>query len=131
MSTGESRTFTRSEEELSLEGRRVRTVRRVRLRKRIEEDFVDVRVPVRREVLEVIEEDLAGGDSVEGGEPLSEERFEIVLHEEVPVVETRVVPTERVLVTRYLVEEGQVIEETLRREVIDLDEENVSPTREP
>jgi uncharacterized protein (TIGR02271 family) len=122
MTVGESRTFTRSEEELSLEGRRVRTTGRIRLRKRIVEDWVEVRVPVRREVLEVVEEDVATSRSDEGVEPLSEQVLEIVLHEEQPVVETRIVPTERVTVTRYLVEEGQVVEDSLRKEVIDIEE---------
>jgi uncharacterized protein (TIGR02271 family) len=115
MTVGESRTFTRSEEELSLEGRRVRTTGRIRLRKRIVEDWVEVRVPVRREVLEVVEEDVVTDRADEGGEPLSEQRLEIVLYQEEPVVDTRIVPTERVTVTRYLVEEEQVVDDTLAR----------------
>ncbi len=122
MAVGENRTFTRSEEELSLE-RRVRTVRRVRVRKRIVEEWVEVRVPVRREELEIVEEEVAAGDALDAGaEPLSEQTLEVVLHHEEPVVTTRAVPSERVTVTRYVVEEVQEVADTLRKEVIDLEE---------
>ena len=125
MPVGESRTFTRSEEELTLEDRRVRTVKRVRLRRRIVEDVVEVRVPVRREELEVVEEDVPVGADGEPGadaEPLSERVLEIVLREEEPVVSTRLVARERVTVTRYVVEGTQTVSEDLRKEVIDLEE---------
>jgi len=124
MPVGESTTFTRSEEELSLEGRRVRTVRRVRLRKRIVEETVEVRVPVRREELEIVEEDVAvDGAGLElDAEPLSERVVEIVLRAEEPVVSTRVVARERVTVTRHVVEDAQVVTETLRKEVVELED---------
>ena len=122
MPVGESQTFTRSEEELSLEGRRVRTVKRVRVRKRIVEDWVEVRVPVRREELEIVEEEVPAGQAGGDGEPLSEQTLEIVLHEEEPVITTRTVARERVTVTRHLVEDVQEVHDTLRKEVIDLEE---------
>lgn len=125
MPVGESRTFTRSEEELTLEDRRVRTVKRVRVRRRIVEDFVEVRVPVRREELEVVEEDVPVGTEGEAGadlEPLSERVIEVVLREEEPVVTTRVVARERVTVTRHVVEDAQTVTEALRREVIEMEE---------
>lgn len=121
MAVGESRTFTRSEEELSLESRRIRTVKRVRVRKRIVEDWVEVRVPVRREELELVEEEVAT-DAAPDAEPLSERVLEVVLHEEEPVVTTRVVARERVTVTRHLVQERQEVSESLRKEVIDVEE---------
>lgn len=120
MPVDESVTFTRSEEELSLEGRRVRTVRRMRLRKRIVEDWVEVRVPVRREELEIVEEEVAEGGIED--EPLSEQTLEIVLLAEEPVVTTRVVPRERVTVTRHVVGGVQEVSETLRQEVIEMEE---------
>lgn len=123
MAVGESRTFTRSEEELSLEDRRVRTVKRVRVRKRIVEDWVEVRVPVRREELEVVEEDVAEADAgTPDAEPLSEQTLELVLHTEEPVVTTRTVATERVTVTRQIVQDRQEVSERLRKEVIELEE---------
>ena len=123
MAVGESRTFTRSEEELSLEGRRVRTVKRVRVRKRVVDDFVEVRVPVRREELEIVEEELAEGSELDGdAEPLSERVLEMVLYEEEPVVTTRVVARERVTVTRVVVEDAQTVTEAMRREVVELEE---------
>lgn len=125
MAVGESRTFTRSEEELSLEGRRVRTVKRVRIRKRIVEDWIEVRVPVRREELEVIEEEVPAdaADSADSElDPLSEQTLELVLLEEEPVVTTRVVARERVTVTRHIVEDVQEVSDTLRKEVIEMEE---------
>lgn len=120
MPVDESVTFTRSEEELSLEGRRVRTVKRMRLRKRIVEDWVEVRVPVRREELEVIEEEVLEGAIEEA--PLSEQTLEIVLLEEEPVVTTRVVARERVTLTRFVVAGEQAVSERLRQEVIEVEE---------
>jgi len=125
MPVGESRTFTRSEEELRLEDRRVRTVKRVRVRRRIVEDVVEVRVPVRREEIEVIEEDVPAAEADAPGqdsEPLSERVIEIVLRGEEPVVSTRVVARERVLVTREVVQEAQTVTEALRKEVIEVEE---------
>ena len=123
MAVGESRTFTRSEEELSLEGRRVRTVKRVRVRRRVVEDFVDVRVPVRREELEVVEEEIAAGSEHDGdAEPLSERVLEVLLREEEPVITTRVFARERVTVTRVVVEDAQTVTESLRREIVDVEE---------
>lgn len=122
MAVGESRTFTRSEEELSYE-RRVRTVRRVRVRKRIVEEWVEVRVPVRREELEIVEEDVPVGEGPGGDEALlSEQTLEVVLHREEPVVTTRPVAHERVTITRHVVAGTQEMADTLRQEVIDLEE---------
>lgn len=122
MPVGESRTFTRSEEELSLEGRRVRTVKRVRVRRRVVEDFVEVRVPVRREELEVVEEEVPAGSAPDDAEPLSERVLEVLLREEEPVITTRVVARERVTITRVVVEDAQAVTESLRKEVVELED---------
>lgn len=122
MPVGESRTFIRSEEELSLEGRRVRTVKRVRVRRRVVEDFVEVRVPVRREELEVVEEEVPAGSAPDDAEPLSERVLEVLLREEEPVITTRVVARERVTVTRVVVDDAVAVTESLRKEVVELEE---------
>ncbi len=119
-----------SEEELHV-GRRVRDFERVRLRKVIVEEEVTVRVRLRREQLEVVREPIAdrGPDderladdgtvaarSTQVGDDAYELPDDIVLHAEEPVVTTRVVPHERVRVTRRVVTDRATIEETLRRE---------------
>jgi uncharacterized protein (TIGR02271 family) len=112
--------MTRSEEEL-----RIRTVRRVRGRVRVCKyvvtEEVQYTIPLRREEIRIEnmpigDEDIAPGA---GGSAALSGEHEIVLHEEVPVVDKRVVPRERVRVSKEAqIEEAQVTEE-LRRERIE------------
>jgi uncharacterized protein (TIGR02271 family) len=112
--------MTRSEEEL-----RVRTVwrprERVRLRKVVVTEHVTI--PVRHEELRVEREPLDGDGtaaaSADRPEPPAD--HEIVLREERPVVEMRVVARERVRVQVETVSDSQEIREELRRERIGLD----------
>jgi stress response protein YsnF len=92
--------MTRSEEELEARtGRRQRG--RVRLRKYVVTEQVQRTIPARREEI-CIEEappsTQAGGPATEEAEPPDIE--EIVLYKEVPVIENRVVPAERVRASR-------------------------------
>ena len=114
--------ITRSEEELHLAGTQVRAIGRVRLVKRIVTEYVDVRVALRREELHVFEEPLTGEAAVPGGLELGDDTLELILHAEEPVVDTRIVPRERVRVHLDVVQEEQVLEGELRREVVDLEE---------
>jgi uncharacterized protein (TIGR02271 family) len=113
--------MTRSEEELE-----VRTVRRerdrVRLRKYVVTEEVQRTIPVRREEIRIEEgpspEREAGAGS-RHAEVSSDD--EIVLYEEVPVIEKRVVPRERVRVVKDThTDEAEVVEE-VRKERIDLE----------
>jgi uncharacterized protein (TIGR02271 family) len=111
--------MTRSEEEL-----RIRTVRRVRGRVRVCKyvvtEEVQYTIPLRREEIRI--ENMPIGDEDApgaGGSAALSGEHEIVLHEEVPVVDKRVVPRERVRVIKEAqIEEAQVTEE-LRRERIE------------
>jgi uncharacterized protein (TIGR02271 family) len=92
--------MTRSEEELE-----VRTVRRqrgrVRLRKYVVTEQVQRTIPLRREEIRIEEAATsaqAGGARAEDAEASGVE--EIVLYKEVPVIEKRVVPAERVRVVK-------------------------------
>ncbi len=114
--------MTRSEEELH-----VRTVRRqsarVRVRKYVVTEEVQLTIPVRREEIRVEEEPSSGEPTGPGATDVdvSGEQHQIVLHEEVPVITKRVVPRELVRIVKGTRrEDAQVVEEA-RRERIDVE----------
>ncbi len=112
--------MTRSEEEL-----RVGTARqergRVRLRKYVVTEEVQQTVPVQREEVRLEREPItdANVDQAMSGPEISEEEHEVVLHEEQPVVEKRVVPKERVRLEKDVVTDEQQISEEVRKERIE------------
>jgi uncharacterized protein (TIGR02271 family) len=110
--------MTRSEEELE-----IRTVRRqrgrVRLRKYVVTEQVQRTIPLRREEIRIEEAATsaqAGGPRAEDAEPSAVE--EIVLYKEVPVIEKRVVPAERVRVVKDTRTDEARIAEEVRKERI-------------
>ena len=110
--------MTRSEEELEL-----RTVRRprgrVRLRKYVVTEQVQRTIPLKREEIrieEVATPVQAGGPRAEDVEPSGVE--EIVLYKEVPVIEKRVVPAERVRLVKDTRTDKARIPAELRKERI-------------
>lgn len=124
-----------SEEQLHV-GRRVRDFERVRLRKRIVEEEVTVKVRLRREELEVVRERIGdrgpsderlnddgtvAAQMTEVGDDAYEVPGEIVLYAEEPLVQTQVVPVERVRLTRRVVTDNVTIEETVRHEDASVD----------
>lgn len=112
--------ITRSEEELRI-GLERRERARVRLRKYVVTEEVTKTVPVRREVLRVEREPI-NDSSRPGALPesdISEEEQEILLYEEEPIVEKRVVPKERVRLHTDVVEGQREISEKLRKERIE------------
>ncbi len=85
-----------------------------------------VTVPVSREEIRVerepiTEENMAAAMS---GPEISEEEHEIVLHEEQAVVDTKVVPKERVRLSTEEVVEEQQVSADLRKERIDMEDDN-------
>src|SRR3954452_17288580 len=108
--------MTRSEEELVAETV-WRPAERVRVRRRVVEEEVTVTVTVRREELEIVREPASRFDPQrrDAGEPA--EALVMVLHEERPVVDVEVVPTEVVRVRRAVVRGGErTVSDTVRRE---------------
>ena len=110
--------MTRSEEELE-----VRTVRRqrgrVRLRKYVVTEQVQRTIPLRREEIRIEEAATsaqAGGTRAEDAEASAVE--EIVLYKEIPVIEKRVVPAERVRVVKDTRTDEAPIAEEVRKERI-------------
>jgi uncharacterized protein (TIGR02271 family) len=102
--------MTRSEEELRV-GTAQRGRGRVRLRKYVTTEQRQVTVPVQREEVRVEREPItdANLDAATRGPEISEEEHQVVLHEEEPVVEKRVVPRERVRLDKETVTEQEQV----------------------
>jgi uncharacterized protein (TIGR02271 family) len=123
--------MTRSEEELRV-GTTERERGRVRLRKYVTTEQVEQTVPVQRERVRVEREPItdANRDAATSGPDLSEEEHEVVLREEEPVVEKRVVPRERVRLDKDTVTDEERVAEELRKEQIDLDDDGTEAGRQ-
>jgi uncharacterized protein (TIGR02271 family) len=117
--------MTRSEEELRV-GTTQRERGRVRLRKYVTTEQVQQAVPVRRERVRVEREPItdANLDAATSGPELSEAEHEVILCEEEPVVEKRVVPRERVRLDKDAVTGEERVAEEVRKERIDVDHED-------
>jgi uncharacterized protein (TIGR02271 family) len=112
--------MTRSEEELRV-GTAKRERGRARLRKYVVTEHVEQTIPVRREEVRLEREPITDEnvDQALAGPEISEEEHEVVLHQEEPVVEKRVVPKERVRMEKDTVTEEAQVSEDLRKEQID------------
>ena len=112
--------MTRSEEEVRV-GTARRERGRARLRKYVVTEHVQRTVPVQREEVRVEREPITDDnvDQALSGPAISEEEHEVVLYEEEPVVEKRVVPKERVRMKKDTHVEEHEISEDVRKEVID------------
>jgi uncharacterized protein (TIGR02271 family) len=115
--------MTRSEEELQV-GTQTRERGRVRLRKYVTTEQVHQTIPVRREEVRLEHEPAtdANLDAATSGPKATDTGHEVVLHEEEPVVEKRVVPRERVRLDKEAVTDQQQVTEQLRKERIDVDD---------
>ena len=114
--------MTRSEEEL-LVGKAQQETGRARLRKYVVTEQVQTTVPVQREEVRLEHEPItdANVDQALDGPEISEEEHEVVLHEEQPVVEKRVVPKERVRLQKETVTDERQVSEEVRKERIETD----------
>ena len=117
--------MTRSEEELRV-GTAERERGRVRLRKYVTTEQVQQTVPVQRERARVEREPItdANRDAATSGPEISEAEHEVILREEEPVVEKRVVPRERVRLDKDTVTDQERVAEEVRKEQIDLQDED-------
>jgi uncharacterized protein (TIGR02271 family) len=117
--------MTRSEEELRI-GTAQRERGRVRLRKYVTTEQVTRTVPVQREEVRVEREPItdANLDAATSGPEISEEEHEVILREEEPVVEKRTVPKERVRLDKDTVTGEERVAEEVRKEQIDVQDEN-------
>jgi uncharacterized protein (TIGR02271 family) len=123
--------MTRSEEELRV-GTTQRERGRVRLRKYVVTEQVQQTVPVQRERVRVEREPItdANLDAAASGPELSEEEHEVILREEEPVVEKRVVPKERVRLDKDTVTGEERVAEEVRKEQIEVHDENTTGGRQ-
>jgi uncharacterized protein (TIGR02271 family) len=117
--------MTRSEEELRV-GTTQRERGRVRLRKYVTTEQVQQSVPVQRERVRVEREPITDTnlDAATSGPDISEAEHEVVLREEEPVVEKRVVPRERVRLDKDIVTGEERVAEEVRKEQIEVQDEN-------
>src|SRR5512132_4036851 len=117
--------MTRSEEELRV-GTAQRERGRVRLRKYVTTEQVQQTVPVRREKARLEREPItdANIDAATSGPDISEEEHEVILREEEPVVEKRVVPRERVRLDKDTVTGEERVAEQVRKEQIEVQDED-------
>lgn len=122
--------MTRSEEQLNV-GTETRETGRARLRKYVVTENVSTTVPVSHEEVRLEREPITDGnrdEALAGGDITSEEH-DVVLTEEQVVVSKETVPVERVRVEKDTVTEQQQVNEEVRKEEIELDD-NADPTRD-
>jgi len=112
--------MTRSEEELQV-GKAQRERGRARLKKHVVTENVTQTVPVQREEVRIEREPITDSnvDQATSGGDITDEEHEIVLHEEEVVTEKRVVPKERVQLSKDTVTEEQQVSEEIRKEQIE------------
>jgi uncharacterized protein (TIGR02271 family) len=123
--------MTRSEEELRV-GTAQRERGRVRLRKYVTTEQVQQTVPVQREKARVEREPITDANvgAATSGPEISEEEHEVILREEEPVVEKRVVPKERVRLDKDTVTGQERVAEEIRKEQIEVQDEEGTTGRQ-
>ncbi len=109
----------RSEEELRA-GTREREAGSIKVRKKVVTDHERLEVPVNREEVEV-ERVPVDGEASEA--EMGEDEVRVPVTEEEVVVEKRPVAKEEVRIRKDVVEDAEVVEEDVRREEVDIDDE--------
>ena len=119
--------MTRSEEQVRV-GTETRETGRARLRKYVVTENVTQTVPVSREEVRLEREPItdANRDEALSGGDITEEEHEVVLTEERPVVQKETVPVERVRLDKDTVTNQHEVDETVRKEEIELDESDAA-----
>ncbi|WNV75521.1 DUF2382 domain-containing protein [Geodermatophilus sp. DSM 44513] len=114
--------MTRSEERLSV-GTRTEQAGVARLRKYVVSENVTETVPVSREEVRVQREPITDANAGQAydGPAISEEEHEVTLHAERPVVEKEAVPVERIRLDKETVTDTVQVDETVRKEEIEVD----------
>jgi len=115
---------TRSEEELAI-GKRAVEAGEVEVTKRIETERVRESVPVTRE--EVVIERHAVEAGAAADTQLEEGEIRVPIMEEEVIVEKRVVPKEEVVIRKEAVQDERVVEDTVRKERLEVDDQTKTP----
>jgi uncharacterized protein (TIGR02271 family) len=119
--TKSDRAMTRSEEQLNV-GVQARPVTRAVLRKYIVTEEVTRTFTIRREEVRLEQIPVSNAETTASAQAAFQpEEYEVVLHEERPVISTEVVPVERVRLRKEVVTEYVAVGDQLRKERIDLD----------
>lgn len=124
--------MTRSEEQLRV-GVETRESGKARLRKYVVTETVSKTVPVTHEEVHLVSEPITNanrGDALDGP-AFSEEEHEVVLHEDRVVVDKEAVAVERIRLDKETVTEQQQVNETVRKEEIEIldDTQNAKKNR--
>jgi uncharacterized protein (TIGR02271 family) len=114
---GDSASVTRSEEEISVD-KVEREAGRVRLRKYVVTEDVNITVPVKKQVARVVRTDASGET---GTIDESDQGEEIILSEEEVVVDKQVVAKENVTIETDTVTEDRHVTEKVRKEQVEVD----------
>ncbi|HET7489683.1 MAG TPA: PRC and DUF2382 domain-containing protein [Acidimicrobiales bacterium] len=114
--------MTRSEEELRV-GTTTREKGRVRLRKWVETERVQRKVPVTREEVRIEREPITEGNvgKAMDGPAISEEEHEVTLYEDEVVASKQAVPKERVRLAKDVRMDEETVAENLRKERIEIE----------
>jgi uncharacterized protein (TIGR02271 family) len=110
----------RTEEELAA-GTRERQSGQLKIRKRVRTDRESIEVPTRHEEVSVERVPLSEGTATEA--QIGEDEVSVPVTEEEVVVEKRPVAKEEVRIRKDVVEDTEVVEEDVRREEIEVDDE--------
>jgi uncharacterized protein (TIGR02271 family) len=110
----------RTEEELAA-GTRERQAGQLKIRKRVRTDRESIEVPTRHEEVSVERVPLSEGTATEA--QIGEDEVSVPVTEEEVVVEKRPVAKEEVRIRKDVVEDTEVVEEDVRREEIDVDDQ--------
>jgi uncharacterized protein (TIGR02271 family) len=110
----------RTEEELAA-GTREREAGALNVRKRVRTDTEQIEVPTRHEEVSVERVPVSEGTATEA--QIGEDEVSIPVTEEEVVVEKRPVAKEEVRIRKDVVEDTEVVEEDVRREEIDVDDQ--------
>ncbi len=119
----------RSEEELRV-GTREREAGSVNVRKRVKTEREQVRVPKRREEVHVERVRVEGRERASEDE-IGEDEIRVPVVEEEIVVEKRPVVKEELRIRKDVVEDEEIVEEDVRKEEVEIDDETTGRGRRP
>jgi len=124
--SGTDDAMTRSEEHLRVGTEKVEAGR-AKLRKYVVTEQQSVEVPVSREEVRVEREPITDANRADSrsGPEITEDEYEVVLHEERPVVATEAVPVERVRLGTETVTDEETVSGEVRKERIEVDDETL------
>ena len=111
----------RTEEELAA-GTREREVGALNVRKRVRTDHETIEVPTRREEV-TVERVPVEGEATASEAEIGDEEVRVPVTEEEVVVEKRPVAKEEIRVRKDVVEDTQIVEEDVRREEVDVEDQ--------